>query len=296
MIPKIIKSIDLQLIMPCFCAGANQTEPELRAASFRGELRWWFRCLGGSREQENAVFGKANGGCQASAVALCVLNVKPSSKGNWLYERPGGRDAQPNSSYITYFLTANRQNSARSTAWLPPGQKFTLELRQLRSIEPAELELLNLAWDCMCNLGAVGARKTRALGAYAPVDPKEQKVQALLEDETFRKYFLAKSVDIRIDGQFCEGKTTTAILTACARRLKEYRSRFRLHPTLTRGQRFRRGDFYGVSALGNAIRGRQTSALRFRPVLMENVLKLYVLKAPDITLGKEARRHNIDNL
>ena len=292
MIPEIIKSIDMQLIMPCFCAGANQTEPELRAASFRGELRWWFRCLGGTREQENAVFGHVHGGCQASAVALQVLKVKPMPENNWSYEKPGGRDAKVNSSYITYFLTAGQ----RSAAWLPPGKRFTLELRRLRSIEEDAMQLLNLAWDCMCNLGAVGTRKTRALGAFAPVNSEEQKVQALLENETVRKYFQIKPVDNKVYGPFSEGNTTTAILTACAQCLKEYRRNLGIHPTQPKGQRTNPGAFYGISALGNAIGGRQTSALRFRPVLMENKLKLYVLKAPDITLGAEARKHNIDNL
>lgn len=298
MIPQILKSTDLQLITPCFCAGAHQTEPELRAASFRGELRWWFRCLGGSRELENTVFGNVHGACRASAVALCVLNVKRSPVSGWGFEAGGGNPKQPNSSYITYFLNANEKNGAedkvvRSEAWLPPDQKFTLELRQLRELEPAALELLNLAWDCLCNLGAIGARKTRALGAYAPVNPAEQKVPELIAHATVRQHFLIKSAGNKDFGDFRSPAVTTSLLTACARRLKEYRGDLGIHPTLGKGQKAREGAYYGISALGNAIGGRQTSALRFRPVLIENKLFLYVLKAPDITLGAEARKHNL---
>ena len=299
MIPKIIKSIELQLIMPCFCAGAHQTEPELRAASFRGELRWWFRCLGGTREQEKAVFGGVHDECRASAVALQVLRVK-SNPGNyrWEYEKPA---MKPNSSYITYFLTANEKNATqdtiiRSEAWLSPGLKFTLELRQMRSIDEASMELLLLAWDCLCNLGAVGARKTRALGAYAPVNPEEQKVSELVVNETFRKHFQAKHIAMRNDGHFTDGAVTTKILTICAQRLKEYRHNLGIHPSLTAGQKRNEEAYYGISALGNAVGGRQTSALRFRPVLIKDTLAIYLLKAPDTTLGETARLHNIDTL
>ena len=51
------KPYTVELITPCFCAGADQTTAEIRAPSIRGELRWWFRVLGGTPEQERAVFG-----------------------------------------------------------------------------------------------------------------------------------------------------------------------------------------------------------------------------------------------
>ena len=162
MIPKTIKICELQLITPCFCAGADQTEPELRAASFRGELRWWFRCLGGTREQESAVFGSVHGSLLASSVAVIVSNVKSSPDFRWAFEQGGKKTC--NSAYITHFLSANAKIEnegavVRTDAWLPSGQKFALELRQLREIDEDSKSLLLLAWDCLCNLGAIGARK-----------------------------------------------------------------------------------------------------------------------------------------
>ncbi|MCL2104631.1 MAG: type III-B CRISPR module RAMP protein Cmr1 [Kiritimatiellaeota bacterium] len=38
----------LSFITPTFLAGANQNTPEIRASSIRGQLRWWFRVLGGT--------------------------------------------------------------------------------------------------------------------------------------------------------------------------------------------------------------------------------------------------------
>lgn len=62
----------LELITPCFCGGAEpDKEAEIRAPSIRGQLRWWFRTLGGFkslaandlslRQQEDLLFGTAAG-------------------------------------------------------------------------------------------------------------------------------------------------------------------------------------------------------------------------------------------
>lgn len=300
MIPEKLKSCELQLLTPCFCAGAYQTEPEIRAASFRGELRWWFRCLGGTKEQESAVFGRIHGECQASAVALLVLNVKPSPPFNWFFEdtpKPG----KINSAYITYFLSANEKNGGedkvvRSEAWLPPGKKFTLELRQRRAISPENKELLMLAWDCLCNLGSIGTRKTRGLGAYAPVQTDNRVVKELIENPTVKKHFKIKLLDKKEFGDFTQPATTTVLLTYCAERLKEYRKNLGIHPTLGKGQANKPGSHYGTSVLGNAIGDRQGSAVRFRPVLLDEKLVLCILKAPDITLGEKAKEHNMEHL
>lgn len=295
MIPKTLKSCNLQLITPCFCAGADQQVPELRAASFRGELRWWFRCLGGSRELESAVFGSVHGDCKASAVAILVRDVKGNPNFNWGFEQPQFKGV--NSYYITYFLKAGKDDGAlRHDAYLPPGIKFTLELRQLRELSAEAKELLFLAWDCLCNLGAVGARKTRALGAYAPVNEAEQCLPSLLNHATVKKYFLIKYFEKSDCGNFSSEEDITKLLTFCAQKLKEYRKNYMLHPTLTPGQKPAKEGFYGITALGNAINGRQSSAVRFRPVLVNNKLQLCILKAPDMTLSFAAKQHNIDKL
>ena len=40
--------LKFKLITPAFCGGAiPETQAESRAPSIRGQLRWWFRVLGG---------------------------------------------------------------------------------------------------------------------------------------------------------------------------------------------------------------------------------------------------------
>lgn len=293
MIPKIIKSTNLQLISPCYCAGANQQEAELRAASFRGELRWWFRCLGGTRKMESAVFGGGDAPGTASAVALLVRNIQAKPKFSWVPDQPKPNNKYNSDSdtpyYITYFL------DKRKTAFLPPGLKFTLELRQLREISADAKELLLLAWDCLCNLGAIGARKTRALGAFAPVDPKEQKIPALIKNpKVTNKRFLIEYYDDIDYGAFTDPQAIIEVLSDCATWLKDYRQTYNMHPA-----KYGKGhskENPGISVFGNAIGGRQCSAVRFRPVLVNNKFRICIFKAPDITLCEQAKKHNITTL
>lgn len=60
-------TLHLEIVTPCFLAGANQkAAPEWRAASIRGQLRWWFRAVAGgvlgggleaTKKAEAEVFG-----------------------------------------------------------------------------------------------------------------------------------------------------------------------------------------------------------------------------------------------
>lgn len=302
MIPKLLNKITLQLITPCFCAGAEQTQPELRAPSFRGELRWWFRCLGGSKAQENAVFGNAAGDSgNASSVALLVRDVKTFQSN---YEREFDV-AQKEFGYITYFLTANENSDredkvVRTNAYLKPGTCFTLELREIRPItEVGTRELLLLAWRCMCTLGAVGARKTRGLGAYAPTTPAECEAVRLLQEDRVKQYFEHRLIPFRRIENMKEVAATVKILTECSNQLKALRDTYKIHPIPCdeEGQKRKPNEYYGVSVLGNAKDGRQTSAVRYRPIINEKgEVLLCVLKAPACTLSEEALKHDIPTI
>lgn len=288
MIPQTLKTERMQFITPCFCAGAEQTEPEVRAASLRGELRWWFRCLGGNREQEKKVFGAAAGGDnRSSSVALLVLDVKKRAENfNWIFESPPKQvskeqydDRPVNSSYITFFLS----KAERDQAYLPPGTQFTLELRLLRKIGEKERELLDLAWDCMCNLGSIGARSTRGLGAMAPCDASKCCAEDLLNNERFRQYFEKCSLPYRYQ-DFTSPDTLTKVLKTCAQKLKDYR----------KGLKELIKSLGGLSVFGGIEPIRQKSAVRLRPYLgKDGELHITILKAPMITVSPQARKGDI---
>lgn len=303
MIPQILYSTRLVLLTPCFCAGAEQAQPELRATSFRGELRWWFRCLGGTRAQEQHVFGGISGSAaHCSSVSLRVTKIKQRQGYEWSYERSATQNSQKNSSYITFPLTMNRE---RSDAYLAPGTSFTLELTLRNPIADAvDRELLKLSWECLCSLGSIGLRSTRALGAYSPENPAERRAEELLANPTFVKAF-SKSIILSKDyGDYRQPSTTRALLTEAARRLSSYREQSGWHAVSSRNSSH---HYCGPSVFGNAMGAknsketietwRQRSALRFRPILTaEDALKLCILKAPDSTLSKDALKHNINGL
>lgn len=63
-------SLQLETVSPLFLYGANQQQPELRAASVRGQLRYWARAIWGARnatiadvrKHETALFGSTEQG------------------------------------------------------------------------------------------------------------------------------------------------------------------------------------------------------------------------------------------
>ncbi len=72
----------LEAITPVFMRGADQTKAEIRAASIKGLMRWWFRALAGSyfgddiaglRKAEEYVFGSTG---QKSKVTVEITEIK----------------------------------------------------------------------------------------------------------------------------------------------------------------------------------------------------------------------------
>src|SRR5437667_3497499 len=96
----------IELITPCFCGGAEpERQAEIRAPSIRGQLRWWFRTLGGFkslegkmsvREQEAMIFGSTAGEeAQAGKLIVRVRNAPlPSTvtKDDAEFKAPVGSD------------------------------------------------------------------------------------------------------------------------------------------------------------------------------------------------------------
>lgn len=168
----------IELVTPCFCAGADQTRAEIRAPSIRGQLRWWFRALGGTPEQEADIFGSAAGNSkgQSSRIVVRVRNLERA--GEWQPWRmtqndPGG--------YIWYFATVSGDKKRwyekgdprrkfNTDGCIPPGSTFDLEILYRRPVESA---LWRSSLQCFLSLGSVGMRATRAMGAIRPLDPPQ---------------------------------------------------------------------------------------------------------------------------
>lgn len=153
----------IEFLTPCFCAGATQSLAEVRAPSIRGKLRWWFRVIGGTAEQEREVFGSVRGE-NASGSSLIVRVSEASLAPKWL---PIQFTGISNTGYVLYFAKA----SADGTRWvaggaISPGAKFVLTLTWQRSISTEIKAIFDLALKCFLTLGSLGLRSTRGLGAF----------------------------------------------------------------------------------------------------------------------------------
>jgi hypothetical protein len=77
---------DYTVLTPMFCAGADQSRPELRVPSFKGVLRFWWRALAWSRlggdlkkihEEEDHIFGGPGTGRSRVAIQIVLREPDP---------------------------------------------------------------------------------------------------------------------------------------------------------------------------------------------------------------------------
>lgn len=269
----ITQPYHLTFITPCFCAGANPSVAEVRAPSIRGKLRWWFRVLGGSSEQEAQVFGSIAGDAgSASALMVRVADVKVQQQWQPVHFTGGS-----NTGYILYFAQAS-QNKAR---WmpggaLPSGASFELQLTWRRPVPEAAREVFELTLEAFLLLGALGLRNSRGLGCFTCAERPftEDVFHSLLKAiRTKSPGFLAGL------GEFCGPEKQ--LLEALGGQLRGLRKGYSAGPPHRPTQ----------TPLGSS-KPRQASAVYLRPVKPEqDKFRIVVFEAPaEKVLGRESRQ------
>jgi CRISPR-associated protein Cmr1 len=161
----------IEFLTPCFCAGANQAYAEIRASAIRGQLRWWFRVLGGTWEQESSVFGGVHE--QARASGLVVRAILLSRGPQWTPPEFGPNDPE---SYVWHYARVSGKQAGvgkvgprwNGTAVLAPGTRVRIDIWQRAAIANEESQnIFQQALRCFLMLGGVGMRISRGLGAFA---------------------------------------------------------------------------------------------------------------------------------
>ena len=108
------------IITPCFCGGAEPDQrAEMRAASIRGQLRWWFRVLGGFKslapqkvsEQEAMIFG-ATAGDIGTAGKLTVRVTDTAIKSNVMDGQELGHANFSSSAFLTFPIQSREKQGA----------------------------------------------------------------------------------------------------------------------------------------------------------------------------------------
>lgn len=265
----ISETFYLEFITPCFCAGADQAKAEIRASSIRGQLRWWFRALGGSRAEESALFGAIAGDSAISSPLIVrVSEVKKAKPWN---PPPKKEILNTPISYIYHFASVSAEEKRwTSEGNLSPGTTFKLSLVWRRTVDPDLLAKFELARNCFLLFGGIGLRQTRGLGAFQcnelkPMPEQITKYAALMEKAGF----------VFRQGDQCYTGFEAELSAAGAWLKNDLRKEF---------------NFKTASPLGSS--APQTSAIHLRPVkLADNQYSLVFFEAPhQRVLGKPSQK------
>ncbi|MEM3581413.1 MAG: type III-B CRISPR module RAMP protein Cmr1 [Candidatus Bathyarchaeia archaeon] len=153
---------ELETVTPLFLAGANQREPELRAPSFRGVMRFWLRALLGGVlgnnpqeifKHESAVFGSTE---HASPV---IVRVEHQSLQFTTYSQLTAN--KPGLAYLLFSARATRSEPERKAIQGQFG--LTCQSRSgTQSVLPFESAYAYL-WP-LTYLGGIGSHSRRGGG------------------------------------------------------------------------------------------------------------------------------------
>lgn len=272
------REFTLEFLSPCMCAGANQAHAELRPSAVRGQLRWWFRAVGGSAQDERDVFGGMAGKAKSSAIIIRISNIQSAAPWKMPALSPNSPD-----SYVWHFASVSGKTpgSGRTETgprWQPEGAlsagtRCTLRLIQTRPLPEHLQRQLDFALRAFLQLGGIGLRVTRGLGAFHC--DQEPLKQATIDE-------------LKRAGFQIENRTETK---------PDFPQLAKDIGNLVKGTRSKEGFLIsqkkGISTpspLG-ASELRQTSAVYFRPIRSSlNQLGLIVFEAPQSrVLGPESR-------
>jgi CRISPR-associated protein Cmr1 len=163
-------NIELETVTPLFLGGADpRGQPELRAASVRGALRFWLRALLGGvlgdndldalRKGESAVFGSTDTGASPVVVRVRHGSLQTQTFSQLVANRMGV-------SYLYFAARGTGQESERSA--ITPGNSFELLLNEragVRASCEAALRQAYAALWLLTHLGGLGARSRRGGGS-----------------------------------------------------------------------------------------------------------------------------------
>ncbi len=163
----------LRTLTPLFLAGADQTKAEIRAPSFRGDMRYWQRALIGGMvgtgteglkqviEQETAVFGATDTG-SAIRVRLFEPSKEPSEFTEAISKWEGGKQRATGKGYLLWSMRLKRP----PRHYFPAGTEFQL-LLSTQGTNTTNLKRGIATLWLLTQLGGIGSRSRRCAGSLA---------------------------------------------------------------------------------------------------------------------------------
>lgn len=156
-------TFDVETITPLFLAGADQETAELRAPSFRGVMRYWYRALiGGSvganledlKKAEASVFGTTDRG---SAVRIRLSNFQGQTE--LISKEYTGKD------YLLWSVIRSRRR------YIAQNTKFRVTLAASDEARDELQKAISAFW-LLSQLGGIGARSRRCAGNFSSLPVK----------------------------------------------------------------------------------------------------------------------------
>jgi hypothetical protein len=250
------ETFHLELITPCFCGGAEpEKQAEIRAPSIRGQLRWWFRTLGGFkslapmpvREQEALIFGSTAGDEGRAGMLVVRIKSGPAYSNTTRDDREFHAEVGTDRGYLAFPLRSKRKREKGverlieykgkaafdwedSMGASMPLPKFDLQViwRGDAAMWP-DIQALMVVFG---NLGALGFRSRRALGAlHIANHAAAQDLSAALarfgdpaNGNDWHKRIVIKKVTKRPPSQPVSHANANDCIVTLARWLKDWRS------------------------------------------------------------------------
>lgn len=168
----------LQTITPLFLAGADQTNAELRAPTFRGLMRYWYRALIGGvvganketlplvMEAETAIFGATDTGSPISMrISEASKDPQQFQKESYSRENVSGKD------YLFWSMAASGKGERYKPDRLlfPQGTVFRVTLSS-KGDDNTKLQQAIAAFWLLTHLGGIGSRSRRCAGSVTVGD------------------------------------------------------------------------------------------------------------------------------
>ena len=248
------KTYDLRLVSPAFLAGANQQKEDcdLRPATLRGLLRWWWRTMHADhldrdalKRLETAVWGDAESG---SPVRIAVDFVKCGSPEKYDYKNgyrpktdfksknkltdPPNNKTTQGLFYVSYGMDdrSRHDDGVRQRWYRPAGTQWSIRIDarpgrfsssggQPQTIDPQDIiDQAEAALWLLCHFGGVGSKGRKGFGSFADLGNKNissfKDCQKRAAD--FRKKHGLQNQPGKTESPALDNMTTCDIASSCS--------------------------------------------------------------------------------
>lgn len=181
--------INLEFVTPAFIGSADGKNAELRASSFKGMIRFWWRVLYGAQygngilEKENEIFGSANSkNTSASNVRIVIENSKITTsnanfkevKDAFSYHTNGNKIPINIIDYLAYgkFEYIKGKGNVYNSSYIVPKSSFTLSI----SCNKNYTEEVFTALYALVEFGGIGARCRNGFGSMRLLGESRKKL------------------------------------------------------------------------------------------------------------------------